>query len=101
MREKVIEQKLRLAVRRAGGLALKFASPGYDGVPDRLILLPGGRMGFVEIKAPCEKPRPLQLARHRALRALGFPVFVLDSPKDISSVLKMVKEVHHEESHSM
>ena len=62
MREKTIEQKFREAVRNAGGLALKFTSPGWDGMPDRLALLPGGRMAFVEVKAPGKKPRPLQLA---------------------------------------
>ncbi len=58
MREKTIEQKFRAAVKAAGGLAVKFTSPGFDGVPDRLALLPDGKMAFVEVKAPGEKPRP-------------------------------------------
>ena len=78
MREKIIEQKFRVAVRAAGGVAVKFVSPGLDGMPDRLALLPGGRMAFVEVKAPGKKPRPLQEARHRMLRRLGFKVYVLD-----------------------
>ena len=90
MREKTIEQKFRAAVKAAGGLALKFASPGFDGVPDRLALLPGGRMAFVEVKAPGKKPRPLQLARHRQLRQLGFKVYVLD---DESQIGGMVDEI--------
>ena len=90
MREKAIEQKFRAAVKAAGGLALKFASPGFDGVPDRLALLPGGRMAFVEVKAPGEKPRPLQLARHRLLRQLGFRVYVLD---DESQIEKIISEI--------
>lgn len=64
MREKQIERKLVNAVKAAGGIAPKFVSPGYDGMPDRLLLLQGGRMAFVEVKALGEKPRPLQTARH-------------------------------------
>ena len=78
MREKQIEQKLVKAVRNAGGLCPKFVSPGIAGMPDRLILLPGRRLAFVEVKAPGEKPRLLQLHRHAQLRALGFRVHVLD-----------------------
>ena len=65
MREKTIEAKLVTAVRQLGGLALKFISPGLDGVPDRLVLLPGGRMAFIELKAPGKKMRPLQVRRKR------------------------------------
>ena len=70
-----------------GGIAPKFVSPGYDGMPDRIVLLPGGRMAFVEIKAPGKVPRPLQEARHRMLRKLGFKVFVLDQPEQIGGIL--------------
>lgn len=91
MREKTIEQKFREAVRNAGGLALKFTSPGWDGMPDRLALLPGGRMAFVEVKAPGEKPRPLQLARHRTLRQLGFRVYVLDDEKQIGGIIDEIR----------
>ena len=87
MREKTIEQKFRAAVKAAGGLAVKFASPGFDGVPDRLALLPGGRMAFVEVKAPGKKPRPLQLARHRQLQQLGFKVYVLDDQSQIGGMV--------------
>ena len=91
MREKTIEQKFRAAVKAAGGLALKFASPGFDGVPDRLALLPGGRMAFVEVKAPGKKPRPLQLARHRQLRQLGFKVYVLDDEEQIGGMVDEIQ----------
>ena len=87
MREKQIEQKLVRAVRAAGGLCPKFVSPGLAGMPDRLILLPGGRFAFVEVKAPGEKPRALQLHRHAQLRALGFSVFVLDDPARVPVIL--------------
>lgn len=90
MREKTIEQKFTAAVKNAGGLALKFTSPGFDGVPDRLALLPGGRMAFVEVKAPGKKPRPLQLARHRMLRRLGFKVYVLDDEKQIQQMISEI-----------
>lgn len=62
MREKQIEQKLIQAVRKMGGLCLKFISPNFDGMPDRLILLPCGKIAFAELKAPGKKPRPLQMA---------------------------------------
>ena len=91
MREKTIEQKFRAAVKAAGGLAVKFTSPGFDGVPDRLALLPGGRMAFVEVKAPGKKPRPLQLARHRQLRQLGFKVYVLDDEGQIGGMVDEIQ----------
>ena len=93
MREKIIEKELVRAVKDKGGIAPKFTSPGFDGMPDRLVLLPGGRMGFVELKAPGKKPRALQLARHRLLRRLGFNVYVIDEINQIDSVLE---EIDHE-----
>ena len=87
MREKTIERKLTDAVKKRGGMAPKFTSPGFDGMPDRIVLLPGGRMAFVEVKAPGKIPRPLQEARHRLLRSLGFQVYVLDDVDQIGGVL--------------
>ena len=87
MREKTLEHKFVMEVKRVGGLALKFTSPGFDGMPDRLALLPGGRLAFVEVKASGKKPRPLQLARHKLLRQLGFKVYVLDSEKQITRII--------------
>ena len=91
--ERTIEQKFAARVRAMGGIAPKFTSPGFDGMPDRLVLLPSGRMGFVELKAPGKKPRALQLARHRLLRRLGFKVYVIDEINQIDSVLE---EIDHE-----
>lgn len=91
MREKVIEHKLLTEVKKIGGLALKFVSPGYDGVPDRIVLLPGGKIGFVEVKAPGEKPRPLQRARHKSLMKLGFSVYVIDSVEQIGAILDEIQ----------
>lgn len=90
MLEKQIEKKLVDAIRQLGGMCPKFVSPGMDGMPDRLILMPGGRMAFVETKAPGKKPRLLQRYRHMQLRALGFQVFVVDAPEQIGEVLHAV-----------
>ena len=86
MREKEIERKLATIVKAAGGIASKFVSPGYDGMPDRIVLLPGGRIAFVEVKAPGCKPRPLQKARHEMLQRLGFRVYILDNPDNIKHI---------------
>ncbi|MFA5638383.1 MAG: VRR-NUC domain-containing protein [Anaerovoracaceae bacterium] len=91
MREKHIEQKLVKAVKNAGGLALKFVSPGFDGMPDRLVLLPGGKIAFVEVKAMGCKPRPLQIRRHEGLRLLGFQVFVLDDIEQIGGIIREIQ----------
>lgn len=87
MLEKSIEKKLSDAVKKRGGLAPKFVSPGMDGMPDRIVLMPGGRLAFVEVKAPGKKPRPLQEARHKKLRSLGFTVYTLDDKDQIGGIL--------------
>jgi hypothetical protein len=91
MREKTVEQKLVAAVKSMGGLAPKFTSPGLDGVPDRLVLLPHGKMAFVELKAPSKTLRPLQVRRKRQLEALGFPVYCVDSPEQIGGILDEIR----------
>ncbi len=91
MREKTVEQKLVRAVKEAGGICPKLAVPGFDGMPDRIVLLPGGRMGFVEVKVPGKKPRPLQNARHVMLRSLGYRVYVLDDPGQIGGILDEIR----------
>lgn len=87
MREKVIEQRLIKAVRQSGGLALKLISPGFNGVPDRLLLFMGGKVAFAEVKAPGQKPRPLQVHRMEQLRKLGFTVFVIDDADQIGGII--------------
>ena len=87
MRERDVEQRLVEAVKSAGGWCPKFISPGTNGMPDRIVLLPGGKMGFVEVKAPGQKPRKLQIRRHIRLRTLGFKVYVLDDPEEIPEIL--------------
>ena len=91
--ERTIEQELVSRVKVMGGIAPKFTSPGFAGMPDRLVLLPHGRMGFVELKAPGRKPRQLQLVRHRLLQRLGFKVYVIDEINQIDGVLE---EISHE-----
>lgn len=90
MREKTTEQKLVNAVKSMGGIAPKFVSPGFDGMPDRIVLLPGGCIGFVEVKAMGCKPRPLQISRHGLLSRLGFKVYVLDDEADIRTILAKI-----------
>lgn len=87
MFEKEIERKLKEMVKEKGGIALKFTSPGFNGMPDRLLLFRGGKIAFAELKAPGKKPRTLQLARHRLLRKLGFKVFAIDSKEQIGGVI--------------
>jgi len=91
MREKTIEHKLTIAAKNMGGIALKFVSPGFDGMPDRIVLLPGGHIGFVEVKAMGCKPRPLQLSRHGLLRRLGFKVYVLDDERQIEKIITEIR----------
>ena len=85
--EKRVEKIFADAVKKMGGMAVKFVSPGLDGVPDRIVLLPGRKIAFVELKAPGKKPRPLQIKRMRQLECLGFPVYVIDGVEQIGGVL--------------
>ena len=89
--EKTIEQKLVRAVKLMGGLAPKFVSPGLDGVPDRIVLLPGAKLAFVELKADGKKLRPLQVRRKRQLEALGFSVYCLDGIDQIGGILDAIQ----------
>ncbi len=85
-REKFTEQKLVKEVKKRGGLCEKWNS-GTSGWPDRIVILPEGKLAFVEVKAPGKEPRPLQLHRHEQLRSLGYKVYVLDSPEQIGGIL--------------
>lgn len=87
MRERAIEEKLRVESQKRGGLAMKFVSPGLVGVPDRIVALPQGKIGFVELKAPGEKPKKIQVRRMEQLRKLGFLVYVLDDKEKIGEIL--------------
>lgn len=91
MKEKYIEQKLVTAVKKLGGICPKFTSPGLDGVPDRLLLLPGGKMAFIELKAPGEKMRPLQVRRKKQLERIGFRVYCIDNTTQIGGILDEIQ----------
>lgn len=88
--EKYLEQILTKEVKKLGGLALKFVSPGVAGVPDRIVLLPNGKLAFVELKAPGKKMRPLQIKRKKQLESLGFLVYCIDSLKGIEDFVRDV-----------
>ena len=85
--ESSIEKALIKAVKLKGSIAFKFVSPGVTGVPDRLVLLPNGKIAFIELKAPGKVMRPLQIKRKRQLEALGFLVYCIDSTEMIGDVL--------------
>ena len=93
MREKTLEALLVQAVKSMGGLAPKFVSPGCDGMPDRIVLLPHGKMAFVEVKAHGKKPRPLQVRRKTKLESLGFSVYCLDDATRIGGMLGEIQSV--------
>lgn len=90
--EREIEKRLVSAVRAKGGKAYKFTSPGSSGVPDRLIILPDGKIGFVEVKAPGKNARPEQCYQQRCLEELGCYVAVLDNPDLIGTIIKEIRE---------
>lgn len=90
MRESALERRLVREVKRRGGQADKFTVPGKRGMPDRIILLPGARTVFVEMKAPGESLRPLQAKRAKDLRAMDFPVYCIDSIKGINDFIAEV-----------
>jgi hypothetical protein len=94
------EAKLELALRvwaiKQGGLCLKFVSPGHNGVPDRIIIMPGGKVSFVELKAPGCKPRPLQEHTLAKLRALGCTAIWGDSLEGIITQLDNETKTHNQ-----
>lgn len=90
MREKEIERKLVQAVKIRGGICPKWVAPGFNGVLDRIVFIPNGKIGFVELKAPGKNPRALQRKRHEQLQELGFQVFVLDNPEKIGGILDAI-----------
>jgi len=87
-----VEEKLKSKVKQNGGIALKLVSPGYAGMPDRLVIFPFGKLAFIELKAPKKKPRKLQVVRHMMLRGYGFKVYVVDEVKKIDEIIKEIKE---------
>ena len=91
MLEKQIERRLILEVEKKGGFCLKFLTQYKNGMPDRLVLLPGGKCAWVELKQKGQKLRPLQQKRKKELEALGFLAFVVDDVKMIGGVLDEIQ----------
>lgn len=87
MLESIIEKKLVTEVKKRGGIAIKLVSPSMDGLPDRLVLFPNGKLVFVELKAPGEIMRPLQIKRANQLTDLGFKFRCIDDLKKIGGIL--------------
>lgn len=90
MLERDIDWKLKNEVHRRGGLCIKLAATGYAGMPDRLVLIPGGQIVFVELKAPGKHLRPLQKKRFQELSQLGFRVVKIDSSEQVERFIAEV-----------
>lgn len=88
MREKDIEARCRKLTEAAGGKLYKWISPGVDGVPDRILIMPDGYLAFVEFKAPGKHPTAQQVKRHNELRERGQTVFVVDSVEDFVRIIR-------------
>lgn len=87
--EKVTERYLGRRVHQLGGASYKWVSPGCAGVPDRIVIAPGGRVVFVEVKSEGQKSTPQQRRRQSELRALGCTVFAdIDTKAKVDAVLE-------------
>ena len=91
MNEKLIEKKLREEVKKLGGVALKFESSYHTGMPDRIVLMPGGKTSFAEIKTTGKKPTLLQAIQISRLKGLGFKADVIDSQETLDQFLKDIR----------
>ena len=85
--EKVLEAELRERCKTLGWMCIKLTSQYQRGLPDRLILMPGGRVCFVEIKTTGKKPTALQRLTHERLRALGYRVEVVDTTESLDNLI--------------
>ena len=91
MNEKLIEKKLREGVKKLGGIALKFSSQSYTGMPDRIILMPGGKTRFAEIKTTGKKTTPIQERNLEMLSGMGFEACVVDDQESLDLLLTDIK----------
>lgn len=99
MLEREIERKLVRPIRDMGGRCLKFETPGFTGVPDRIILLPGEHVVFVETKQPGKKERARQVYVHGLLRAMGFTVYsTVDSVVKVAAIIEDCRRLVYGES---
>ena len=88
MKEKTLEKKLRQKISEMGGKCLKINSQSVTGLPDRLVLLPGGRMFFVELKTSGKHLSPRQVIVSEQLQRLGFAFFVVDDNESLDLFLR-------------
>ena len=88
--EKDLEARLRKEIEELGGMALKLSSQMHRGLPDRLILMPGGLTFFAEIKSTGERPTRLQKHCHQQLRELGFEVYVIDRTTELEKAVCLI-----------
>lgn len=88
--EKALERRLVKEVKKLGFLSVKMQDPMNGGLPDRLIVIPGGRVVWVELKSRGKKPTLLQESRIKNLNAYGHVVFVADSREDIDEVIDYI-----------
>ena len=91
MLERQVEQALVREVRKHGGIAPKFTSPGTAGMPDRIVILPEGRICFVELKRPGQKSRPIQTRQMDRLTQLGCMVRTIDHPNQIQELIDEIR----------
>lgn len=89
--EKYLEKRLREEIRKAGGLAIKFTSPYFTGMPDRLVLMPKGKIWFVEIKSTGKKLKDIQEAQAKKLKELGFNTRLIDTKTELDSFIEEVR----------
>lgn len=93
--EKLLEKTLRERIKDLGGIALKFHCLSFTGFPDRVVLMPFGRIYFVELKSEGKKPTKIQLAVHKILRDLGFSVWVVDTQEKLIQVMNVMAYHNH------
>ncbi|GKX27863.1 hypothetical protein SH1V18_03430 [Vallitalea longa] len=92
MNEKLIEKKLREKIKELGGRAEKFIPTYFVGAPDRIVLMPGGRVYWVETKSTGDKLRSIQQTRKRQLEKLGFKCYKVDSKQALDRFIEEVKK---------
>ena len=89
--EKDVERFLTREIKKTGGRGLKWVCPGHSGVPDRIVLLPGGRVWLVELKTETGRPTAMQRHWQRVLAGLGFNAVILHGPREVDAFLQMVR----------
>lgn len=90
--EKLVERKLAEAIKANGGMCIKLLCDNLLGLPDRMVLMPPGRISFVELKTTGQKPRRIQVFMHNKLRNLGFRVEVIDSVEGVTKFINDIVE---------